>query len=103
MRSSSALQSRAFGITCVHSENGRFVVRTTAAFSARSATTWNRNSAPTPASGTSPRAYRPNCRYQQTIGFLVISAHWGGNWGYRPPEEHVVFGRALIDAGADVV
>jgi hypothetical protein len=32
MRSSSALQSRAFGITCVHSENGRFVVRTTAPF-----------------------------------------------------------------------
>jgi poly-gamma-glutamate capsule biosynthesis protein CapA/YwtB (metallophosphatase superfamily) len=37
------------------------------------------------------------------LDFLVVSAHWGGNWGYRPPEEHVVFGRALIDAGADVV
>ena len=31
--------STAFGMTCVHSENGRFVVSTTAALSARSATT----------------------------------------------------------------
>lgn len=46
------LHSRLFGITYVHSENGRFVVISTAAFSARSATTWNRNSAPTSAIGT---------------------------------------------------
>ena len=46
MRSNSALHSRGFGITCVHSENGKFVVTITAAFSARSAITWNRNSAP---------------------------------------------------------
>src|SRR5260370_3456661 len=46
MRSISALQSRALGITWVHSENGRLVVTITAAFSARSAMTWNRNSAP---------------------------------------------------------
>jgi hypothetical protein len=39
MRSSSALQSLAFGITCVHSENGKLVVRTTAVLSARSAIT----------------------------------------------------------------
>ena len=36
IRSSRALHSRAFGITCVHSENGKLVVRITAAFSARS-------------------------------------------------------------------
>jgi len=52
MRSIDALQSRALGITCVHSENGRLVVTIAAAFSARSAMTWNRNSAPTSASGT---------------------------------------------------
>jgi poly-gamma-glutamate capsule biosynthesis protein CapA/YwtB (metallophosphatase superfamily) len=34
---------------------------------------------------------------------LVASAHWGPNWGYAPPSSHVVFGRALVDAGADVV
>jgi poly-gamma-glutamate synthesis protein (capsule biosynthesis protein) len=37
------------------------------------------------------------------LDFLVVSVHWGANWGYRPPEDHVRFGRALIDAGADVV
>ncbi len=41
IRSSSALHSRALGITCVHSEKGRLVVTMTAAFSARSAITWN--------------------------------------------------------------
>jgi hypothetical protein len=42
IRSISALHSRALGMTCVHSENGRLVVTMTAAFSARSAMTWNR-------------------------------------------------------------
>src|SRR3990172_7050946 len=52
IRSKSALHKRALGITWVHSEKGRFVVRISAAFSARSATTWNRSSAPTSARGT---------------------------------------------------
>lgn len=34
---------------------------------------------------------------------LVVSAHWGPNWGYRPPREHAPFAHALIDAGADVI
>lgn len=34
---------------------------------------------------------------------LIVSLHWGPNWGYDPPGEHVMFARALIDAGADVV
>lgn len=34
---------------------------------------------------------------------LVVSAHWGPNWGYDPPEQHKVFGRALVDAGAEIV
>ncbi|HEU5349205.1 MAG TPA: CapA family protein [Ktedonobacterales bacterium] len=37
------------------------------------------------------------------VDFLIVSAHWGSNWGYIPPPEHVRFGRALIDAGADTV
>jgi poly-gamma-glutamate capsule biosynthesis protein CapA/YwtB (metallophosphatase superfamily) len=32
---------------------------------------------------------------------VVISLHWGGNWGYTIPAEHSRFARALIDA-ADV-
>jgi hypothetical protein len=41
-------------MTWVHSENGRLVVTITAAFSARSAMTWNKNSAPISARGTYP-------------------------------------------------
>lgn len=45
-------------------------------------------------------------RVRQTraaVDYLIVSAHWGPNWGYVPPPEHIPFGRALIDAGADVV
>jgi poly-gamma-glutamate synthesis protein (capsule biosynthesis protein) len=34
---------------------------------------------------------------------LVVSIHWGGNWGYDVPREHVDFARALIAAGASIV
>ncbi|MGE5334511.1 MAG: CapA family protein, partial [Nitrososphaerota archaeon] len=37
------------------------------------------------------------------VDFLIVSAHWGSNWGRIPPPEHVQFGHALIDAGADMV
>jgi poly-gamma-glutamate capsule biosynthesis protein CapA/YwtB (metallophosphatase superfamily) len=37
------------------------------------------------------------------VDFLIVSAHWGSNWGYAPPAGHVVFARALIDAGASLV
>ena len=40
---------------------------------------------------------------KQKVGFLVVSAHWGPNWGYQPPAEHVRFGHLLIDAGADII
>lgn len=34
---------------------------------------------------------------------MIVSAHWGGNWGYQPPAEHVQFSRSLIEHGADIV
>ncbi|MGW2716463.1 CapA family protein [Streptomyces sp. NPDC001492] len=34
---------------------------------------------------------------------VVVSVHWGSNWGYRVPREHVRFARALVDGGVDVV
>lgn len=35
---------------------------------------------------------------------IVFSVHWGGNWGYEIPEEHIRFARQLIDeAGIDVI
>jgi len=37
------------------------------------------------------------------VDLLIVSAHWGGNWGFDVPDEHRVFAHALIDAGADAV
>lgn len=35
---------------------------------------------------------------------VVVSLHWGSNWGYEVPDSHRRFARGLIDrAGADVV
>ncbi|WAH97292.1 CapA family protein [Arthrobacter sp. MMS18-M83] len=34
---------------------------------------------------------------------LVVSAHWGANWGSEVPPAHQNLARALIDAGADLV
>ena len=35
---------------------------------------------------------------------VVVSLHWGSNWGFEVPESHRRFARGLIDrAGADVV
>ena len=45
----------------------------------------------------SVRAARPH------VDVLIASAHWGSNWGDQPPAEHRAFGRALVDAGADLV
>jgi poly-gamma-glutamate capsule biosynthesis protein CapA/YwtB (metallophosphatase superfamily) len=41
---------------------------------------------------------------RQAGDLVVISLHWGGNWGYEIPSSHRRFARALIDAAAaDVV
>jgi poly-gamma-glutamate capsule biosynthesis protein CapA/YwtB (metallophosphatase superfamily) len=35
---------------------------------------------------------------------VVVSLHWGGNWGYAIPEAHTRFAHALVDeAGVDLV
>jgi poly-gamma-glutamate capsule biosynthesis protein CapA/YwtB (metallophosphatase superfamily) len=34
---------------------------------------------------------------------LVVSVHWGGNWGYHVPREHRRFAHSLVDAGVHVV
>jgi poly-gamma-glutamate synthesis protein (capsule biosynthesis protein) len=33
----------------------------------------------------------------------VLSIHWGDNWGYEIPRQHVAFAHRLVDAGIDVV
>jgi poly-gamma-glutamate synthesis protein (capsule biosynthesis protein) len=34
---------------------------------------------------------------------VVLSLHWGTNWGYDVPRSHVEFAHALVDGGVDVV
>ncbi|MEU5948777.1 CapA family protein [Micromonospora sp. NPDC047465] len=34
---------------------------------------------------------------------VLVSVHWGSNWGYDVPPEHVDFAHRLVDAGVDVV
>jgi poly-gamma-glutamate capsule biosynthesis protein CapA/YwtB (metallophosphatase superfamily) len=33
----------------------------------------------------------------------VVSIHWGPNWGYQVPAEHVEFAHRLIDGGVDLI
>ncbi|MFF1381931.1 CapA family protein [Arthrobacter sp. NPDC058288] len=42
-------------------------------------------------------------RTKARADLLVVSAHWGGNWGADVPSAHRDLARALVDAGADVV
>ncbi|MFH7594446.1 CapA family protein [Streptomyces racemochromogenes] len=34
---------------------------------------------------------------------VAVSLHWGSNWGYRVPPEHIRFAHDLVDGGADLV
>ncbi len=34
---------------------------------------------------------------------VVVSVHWGSNWGHRVPAGHVRFAHALVEGGVDVV
>lgn len=34
---------------------------------------------------------------------VIVSVHWGSNWGYEVPDEQIRFAHALIDGGTDVV
>jgi poly-gamma-glutamate synthesis protein (capsule biosynthesis protein) len=34
---------------------------------------------------------------------VIVSLHWGGNWGYEVPRAHVRFAHRLVDGGVDVV
>lgn len=34
---------------------------------------------------------------------VIVSLHWGSNWGYEVPREQVVFAHRLVDEGADIV
>lgn len=40
---------------------------------------------------------------KKKVDYLIVSAHWGPNWGYRPVPENKKFGHALVDHGADII
>lgn len=40
---------------------------------------------------------------KKKAGIVIVSAHWGPNWGYQPLPEHIHFGRLLVENGADIV
>ena len=40
---------------------------------------------------------------RQPGDLVVVSLHWGSNWGYDVPDEQIRFAHALIDGGVDVV
>lgn len=42
-------------------------------------------------------------RTKGRVQLLIVSAHWGPNWGAAVPAAHQSLARALINAGADVV
>jgi poly-gamma-glutamate synthesis protein (capsule biosynthesis protein) len=43
-------------------------------------------------------------RYREQGDIVLVSIHWGGNWGYKIPAEQVRFAHELIDnAGVDII
>lgn len=42
-------------------------------------------------------------REKQRGAIVVLSLHWGSNWGYEVPREQVRFAHRMVDAGVDVV
>jgi poly-gamma-glutamate synthesis protein (capsule biosynthesis protein) len=39
------------------------------------------------------------CAYRKPRDIVVVSIHWGSNWGYEIPGSHIAFAHALIDCG----
>ncbi|PVZ05329.1 CapA family protein [Actinomycetospora cinnamomea] len=51
------------------------------------------------AAATAARA----CELKRPGDIVVVSLHWGSNWGYRLSAAQVRFARRLIDGGVDIV
>lgn len=41
--------------------------------------------------------------WKQPGDIIILSIHWGGNWGYSIPKEHSFFAHQMIDRGVDVL
>jgi poly-gamma-glutamate synthesis protein (capsule biosynthesis protein) len=42
-------------------------------------------------------------RVKRAGDIVVVSVHWGSNWGYGVPREQIRFAHALVEGGADLV
>lgn len=42
-------------------------------------------------------------QHRQPDDLVVVSIHWGSNWGYDVPRRQVDFAHALVDGGVDLV
>ncbi|RJQ32338.1 CapA family protein [Candidatus Parcubacteria bacterium] len=40
---------------------------------------------------------------KKSCDILVVSCHWGPNWGHLPERCHIPFAKCCIDAGADII
>ncbi len=56
-------------------------------------------------SADTARRIGEHCRpFRRPGDRLIVSIHWGPNWGYDVPDEHITFAHDLVDlAGADIV
>ncbi len=52
---------------------------------------------------TAERISRQIAAVRQPGDIVVISLHWGGNWGYAVPPRHRSFAHRLIENGADAI
>src|SRR6184192_1174812 len=41
--------------------------------------------------------------HQRPGDLIIVSIHWGGNWGYEIPREQIVFAHHLIEQGVAIV
>jgi poly-gamma-glutamate capsule biosynthesis protein CapA/YwtB (metallophosphatase superfamily) len=52
---------------------------------------------------TARRVARCAHRFKRPGDVVVLSIHWGGNWGYDIPDEHIHFAHRLVEEGIDIV
>ena len=45
----------------------------------------------------------PILRRKASGDVAVVSIHWGGNWGYDVPRQHIDFAHRLVEGGIDIV
>jgi poly-gamma-glutamate capsule biosynthesis protein CapA/YwtB (metallophosphatase superfamily) len=58
---------------------------------------------PEPVEAAADRIVERVRRVKRAGDVVIVSIHWGANWGYEVPEAHVAAAHRLIDGGVDVI